>query len=193
MSRVLLCSPARVKRDTALGSTVDEDLLNPYIFITQERHIHPALGTQLYEKIRELIALAQIDDLPNRSYKTLLTDYIIPCLAQMCLVEVSYVMRLRWANNSIVMADSDVGGSASIQDIKLALERTTSIGMFFRERLIDYLTNNVEEYPEYNTNQAADLQPSTRNYFQGINVDPKQPIPNRLKAIAQGIGLKGYT
>ena len=192
MSKVLLCSPLRVKRDTAMGSTVDEDLINPYIFIAQERHIHPALGTQLYDKIKDLISAGTIGDLGNAAYKTLLEDYIMPALSQLVLVELAYVMRLRFSNNSITVADSEIGGSASSADIKLAIERTQSIGMFFRQRMIDYLTNNIPSYPEYNTNQAADLQPTTRNYFQGINVDPRKPVSNQLKALAQGLGVKGY-
>jgi len=192
-SRVLFVSPARVKRDTALGSTVDEDLVNPYIMISQEREIHPALGTKLYDRIQSIISLQQIDNPANANYRALLIDYIIPCLAQFTLVELSYVMRLRWSNNSVVQVDSDSGSAASTADIKMAMERTTSIAMFYRERLIEYLSNNTSLFPEYNTNQGADLQPTDRNYFQGLNVDTRQPISNRVKAIAQGIGIKGYT
>ena len=53
---VLYISSARIKRDTALGSTVDDNILNPYIQIAQDRWILPVLGTDLDEYLKGEIA-----------------------------------------------------------------------------------------------------------------------------------------
>lgn len=186
----LYVSAARLKRDTPLGSSVDENILHPQITIAQDRHILPALGTKLDDKIKALIA-SGIDDATNAVYKKLLDDYICPALTQFAFVEVCYVLRLRFSNNSITVPDSEQGASASIQDLKLVLERSQDIAMFYRQRLIDFLCDNVSDYPEYNTNSGSDLDPSTRNYFQNMNVYERKVPDNQQIAFLEAINYRG--
>jgi len=185
---VFLVSPTRVKRDTAFQSTVDESVIRPFIQIAQDRHIWPVLGSKLYDFLKEEIVADRI----SGQYETLLNDYIQPALVQFVFTECAYVLRLRFSNNSIGIAASEVGQSASIQDIKLVKEQAESIAMFYRERLIDYLQNNQSLFPQYHANTGSDLSPSARNYFQGLNVYPRYPVSNQVKAYLQGIGAKIY-
>lgn len=182
----LYISATLLKRDTALGSTVDDNLLQPYIRIAQDRWILPALGTQLDNKIKTLIDAGTMAD----PYETLLEDYIAPCLVQLAFAEVAYVVRLRFANNSVTVGSSEQGGSASMTDIRKVVEQSQEIGMFYRERMIEYLTNNSGLFPEYTSNSGADLSPSKRNYFGGLNVYPTRTTDNQLKALATAIGIK---
>jgi len=188
MSQVYFVSPARVKRDTALGSTVDEDLIHPYIQIAQDRHLWPALGTRLYDALQTKVS----DSTVAGAYETLLQEYIQPALVQFVFMELAYVMRLRFSNNSITIADSEVGSQASVDDIKLVKEQAESIAMFYRQRMIDYLCDNTSSFPEYSQNTGSDLSPSTRNYFGGLNVYHRMPYSNRLKAYLQAIGDTRY-
>lgn len=184
----LYISASLLKRDTALGSTVDDNLLQPYIRIAQDRWILPALGTRLDDKIKSLIDTNSMAD----PYETLLEDYIAPCLVQLAFAEVAYVVRLRFANNSVTVGSSEQGGSASMSDIRKVVEQSQEIGMFYRERMIDYLTYNQGSFPEYTGNTGADLSPSKRNYFGGLNVYPNRATDNQLKALATAIGVKYF-
>jgi hypothetical protein len=51
MSQALFVSANRLKRDTAIGGSVDDDLIRPYVYMAQQRWILPVLGTKLYDKI----------------------------------------------------------------------------------------------------------------------------------------------
>ena len=181
---VLYISSARIKRDTALGSTVDDNILNPYIQIAQDRWILPVLGTDLDEYLKGEIATPTA---LTGAYKTLVEEYLQPCLVQLAFVEVAYVVRLRFANNSVTISTSEQGQSASTSDIKLVVQRAEEIGMFYRERMIDYICNNTSELPQYSTNTGSDLSPSQNNYFGGLNVYPQPPRSNREKAILNAI------
>ena len=184
----LYISSSLLKRDTALGSTVDDNLLQPYIRIAQDRWILPALGTQLDTYLK-----GQIDaDTVTGAYLTLLTDYIQPALVQLAFTEVAYVVRLRFANNSAIINGSEQGMSASTSDIKKVVDQSQEIGMFYRERLIEYLCFNATDFPQYVTNTGADLSPSKRNYFGGLNVYPKITDDNQLRAFANAIGVKYF-
>lgn len=185
---IFFISPTRVKRDTALQSTVDEAVIRPFIQIAQDRHIWPALGSQLYNKLKADIKNGTL----TGAYETLLDEYILPALSQFVFCELAYVVRLRFSNNSVGIAANDIGQSASVADIKLVKEQAESIAMFYRQRMLDYLTQNVSLFPEYAANTGADLQPSSRNYFQGLNVYPRKPYGNQVKAYLQAIGDKTY-
>jgi len=63
--------------------------------------------------------------------------------------------------------------------------------MFYRQRLIDFLCDNVSDYPEYNTNSGSDLDPSTRNYFQNMNVYERKVPDNQQIAFLEAINYRG--
>ena len=184
----LYISSSLLKRDTALGSTVDDNLLQPYIRIAQDRWILNALGTKLDNALK-----AKVDaDSVAGVYKVLLEDYIQPALVQLTFAEVAYVVRLRFSNNSVITNSSEQGQPSGMSDIRRVVEQSTEIGMFYRERLIEYLTFNASSFPEYTTNTGADISPSKRNYSGGLNVYPRVQIDNQAKAFASAVGLKYF-
>ena len=73
-SQALFCSANRLKRDTAIGGSVDDDLIRPYVYMAQQRWILPVLGTDLYNKLCDDIDTNSV----TAAYATLLNDYIIP-------------------------------------------------------------------------------------------------------------------
>lgn len=187
MATTLYISASKLKRDTALGSTVDDNLLTPYIKIAQDRQILPALGTDLDNYIKGEI---EAGNALTGAYKTLVEDYIQPALVQFAFCEVAYVVRLRFANNSVSIPSSEQGSPANISDIKEVVQRSNEIAMFYRERMIEYITHNQSSLPQYTTNTGSDLSPSKRNYFGGLNVYPKIATDNQVKALATALGIK---
>lgn len=181
----LYTSPQTIKRDTALGTSVDEDLLRPYIRIAQDRWILPALGTKLDEYLKTEINSA--GGLTGNDL-ILVRDYIQPALVQLSFVEVAFVIRLRFSNNSVTVADSEQGVSADFSDIKMVTDRAQQIGLFYRERLLDYLCENTNLFPQYNQNTGSDLYPNRDNYSGGLNIYPNAIDNRMLQAIAAAIG-----
>ena len=78
MFTTLYISASKLKRDTALGSTVDDNLLTPYINIAQDRWILPALGTELDNYLKAQIQAGAA----FTGAATLVNDYIQPALVQ---------------------------------------------------------------------------------------------------------------
>lgn len=188
---VLYVSTSKLKRDTPLGSSVDDNLIHPQITIAQDRWILPVLGTQLYEHLNKLITTGDISQPGYADYKKLLDDYITPALVQFAFIEVAYALRVRFSNNTIVTPDSEQGGSASMEDIKLVLNRAEDIAMFYRQQLIDFLCFNAEDYPEYRKAEDDDIRASSRNYFQNLNVYERRVPDNQTRAFLSAIEYKG--
>ena len=91
-------------------------------------------------------------------------------------------------NNSIVTMNSEQGSSVSHSDLKPLINASIDQAEFYRERLIDYIRNNLSSFPEYQTNTGADLNPTSQNYYAGLNLDVA-PMSNKTKSFLQGADI----
>ena len=189
IQHTLNISATRLKKDTALGGSVDDNLIMPYILLAQDMYILPILGTDLDNKLKSEIQAGTLAG----AYKTLIEDYLQKALVQFAFAELAPFMRLRFVNNAIVvMGATDQSSSASYDDIKPLMDRAKDAAEFYRERTIDYLRNNTSSFSEYSSNTGADLDPTTRNYYAGINLDSNVPRSNRMKSFLQGADITIY-
>ena len=189
IQHTLYISATRLKKDTALGGSVDDNLIMPYILLAQDMYILPILGTDLDNKLKSEIQAGTLAG----AYKTLIEDYVQKALVQFAFAELAPFMRLRFVNNAIVvMGATDQSSSASYDDIKPLMDRAKDAAEFYRERTIDYLRNNTSSFSEYSSNTGADLDPTTRNYYAGINLDSNVPRSNRMKSFLQGADITIY-
>ena len=189
IQHTLYISATRIKKDTALGGSVDDNIIMPYILLAQDMFILPVLGTDLDDKLKSDIQGGSLAG----AYKTLVVTYIQPALVQFAFAELAPFLRLRFVNNAVViMGATDQSDSASYEDIKPLIDRANDAAEFYRQRLIDYLRNNTSSFSEYSSNTGADLDPTTRNYYAGINLDNNVPRSNRLKNFLQGSGITIY-
>ena len=189
IQHTLYISATRLKKDTALGGSVDDNLIMPYILLAQDMYILPILGTDLDNKLKSEIQAGTLAG----AYKTLIEDYLQKALVQFAFAELAPFMRLRFVNNAIVvMGATDQSSSASYDDIKPLMDRAKDAAEFYRERTIDYLRNNTSSFSEYTSNSGSDLDASTSNYFAGINLENNVTRSNRLKGFLQGADITIY-
>ena len=59
-------------------------------------------------------------------------------------------------------------------------EEILNTASYYRERLIDYVRNNLASFPEYSTSSGADVNASTENYYNGMNLERPDPQGNKL-------------
>lgn len=184
---ILYTSPARIKRDTPLGSAVDEHLLTNYIRLAQDKEILPMLGTQLDNKLKADIEA----DTLSGEYLTLMNDFIVPALVQFTFAMFAPALRVRFSNNSVSVTSSESGGQSDWRDIKPLVDTAMNMGEFYRERGIEYILNDIASFPEYDNNTGSDLHPKTNLYGGVLNVD--QSVPDRRdRVILAAYGMKKY-
>ena len=189
IQHTLMISATRIKKDTALGASVDDNLIMPYILLAQDMNILPILGTDLDAKLKSEIQAGTLAGV----YKTLVETYLQPALVQYSFVSLLPYLRLRFVNNAVVvMGATDQSSSATYDDLKPVMDTATDAAEFYRQRMIDYLRNNTSSFPEYSSNTGADLDPTTSNFFAGIQLEPTAPMSNRLKSYLQGAGITIY-
>jgi len=189
IKHTLYISSTRLKRDTALGESVNDDLIMPYILLAQDMNILTILGTDLDTKLKSEIQAGTLAG----DYKTLVETYIQPALVQFSFTQLVPYLRLRFVNNAVVvMGATDQSTSATYDDLRPVMDTATNAAEFYRQRMIDYLTNNSSLFPEYSTNTGSDLSPTTRNYYTGLNLDINTPTNQQLRGFLQGAGITTY-
>ena len=189
IQHTLYISATRLKKDSAIGGSVEDDLIMPYILLAQDMNILPILGTDLDAKLKSDIQGGSL----TGAYKTLVETYIQPALVQFSFVSLVPYLRLRFVNNAVVvMGATDQSSSASYEDLEPVMNTATDAAEFYRQRCIDYLRNNESSFPEYSSNSGSDLDPTVNNYFAGINLEPTAPRSNRLKSFLQGADITIY-
>ena len=189
IQHTLYISSTRLKKDSAIGGSVSDDLIMPYILLAQDMSILPILGTDLDAKLKSDIQGGTL----TGAYKTLVETYIQPALVQFAFVSLVPYLRLRFVNNAVVvMGATDQSSSATYDDLKPVMDTATDAAEFYRQRCIDYLRNNTSSFPEYSSNTGADLDPTTNNYYAGINLDTNVARSNRLKSFLQGADITIY-
>ena len=171
MAYVLFISESKLKDSSAINLNVSTDLLLPYIRQAQKLYIETALGTELTQKIKDLITAGTIGNVGNAAYKTLLDDYIADVLVNFSFFHAIPFLRFKIENGNIFSKTSETGNALSTEEAQHLREEVKNTGEYFIQRMIDYITNNVSLFPEYSTNSGADVSPDKNAYYAGMNLE----------------------
>ena len=174
MAYVLFISEQKLKDSTAINLNVDVDLLLPFVKEAQKLYVETILGTDLTQKLKDLITAGTIGNVGNEAYKTLLDDYIGDMLPSYSLYHALPYLRFKVENGNIYSKTSETGTALSTEEAQHFREEVLNTASYYRERAIDYIRNNISSFPEYSTNSGADVNPTTDNYYAGMNLERPQ-------------------
>jgi hypothetical protein len=175
MSYVLFISEQKLKDSTAINLNVDVDILLPFVREAQKLYVETALGTDLTDKLKAEITAGTLAG----AYKTLVDDYVGDMLPAYSLYHAVPYLRFKVENGNIYSKTSETGNALSTEESQSFREEILNTASYYRERMIDYVRNNLSSFPEYSTNTGADVNASTENYYNGMNLEtPRQG--NRL-------------
>jgi hypothetical protein len=180
MAYVLLISEQKLKDSTAINLNVDVNILLPYVLQAQTLYIEPKLGTQLYEHIKGLIQAGTIGDAGNVAYKTLLDDYISFVLVNYSFYHAIPYLRFKIENGNIYSKTSETGTALTTEEAQSLREEISNTAQYYTERLIEYIRNNIGDFPEYSTNSGADVNPDKNAYYNGMNLERPNQQGTRL-------------
>ena len=175
MAYVLFISEQKLKDSTAINLNVDVDILLPFVREAQKLYCETAIGTKLSNKLKDLITAGTIGNVGNEHYKTLLDEYIGDFLPAYSLWHAIPYLRHKVENGNLYNKVSETGTALSTEEAQSFREEILNTASYYRERLIDYIRNNIALFPEYSTNSGADVSPSIENYYSNMNLEkPRQ-------------------
>jgi hypothetical protein len=155
MAYVLFISEAKLKDSTAINLNVDVELLLPYVRQAQKLYVETKLGTDLTQKLKDLITAGTIGNVGNEAYKTLVDDYIGDMLPNWAFYHAIPFLRFKIENGNIYSKTSETGNALSTEEAQHLREEVRNTAEYYTERIIDYVTNNTTSFPEYSTNSGC--------------------------------------
>tara|TARA_R110002153_G_scaffold7929_4_gene34989 strand:+ start:717 stop:1292 length:576 start_codon:yes stop_codon:yes gene_type:complete len=171
MPYILFISETKLKDSTAINLNVDVNLLLPYVRQAQKLYVEPKLGTTLTEKLKTLITLGTLSLPINVNYQTLVDEYIGDMLPNWAFYHAIPFLRFKIENGNIYSKTSETGNAMSTEESQHLREEVSNTAQYYTERMIDFITNNLSWFPEYNTNSGADITPDRNAYYNGMNLD----------------------
>jgi hypothetical protein len=171
MAYVLFISEQKLKDSTAINLNVDTNLLLPFVKEAQKLYVETALGTDLTQKLKDLITAGTIGNVGNEAYKTLVDEYVGDMLPGYALYHAIPYLRFKVENGNIYSKTSETGNALTTEEAQHLREEVMNTASYYRERLIDYVRDNTSSFPEFSTNSGSDVSPSSENYYAGMNLE----------------------
>jgi hypothetical protein len=176
MAYVLFISESKLKSSTAINLNVSTDLLLPYVRQAQKLYVEPKLGTDLFEALKTKITGGTL----TGAYKTLVDDYIGDMLPNWAFYHAIPFLRFKIENGNIYSKTSETGNSLSTEEAQHLREEVRNTAEYYTERMIEYVTNNLTDFPEYSTNSGAEISPDRNAYYAGMNLEKPTPQGTKL-------------
>ena len=167
MNNIMMISEDLLKTYTAINDNVQTDELRYCILTSQQIQIQETLGTNLYNKVLELISSGDISLGSNSNYKTLLDNYIQPAL-----INYSYYMALdnflvKFMSVGLVQNRTEQGNNIDFKTFQFLKQNAKDQAEFSDNLLRRHLIFRSGLYPEYNNGDLNDgqLPPETKTAF----------------------------
>jgi hypothetical protein len=164
MAKALLITNKDLLVYSNFSGNVDSDKITQYIGIAQDIHIQNLLGTDLLEKIQADIVSSGA---PTGNYLTLVNKWVKPALIHWSIVEMLPMISVTVANGGIFRHTPENANTLDKEEIDSLVSKERGYAVYYSDRLVDYLCNNSNLFPEYNSNTNEDVHPSTDNNFCG--------------------------
>tara|TARA_R110000803_G_C11930393_1_gene315367 strand:+ start:396 stop:896 length:501 start_codon:yes stop_codon:yes gene_type:complete len=163
MATALFISRTDLVKNTILDGNVDTDKFIQFIKISQEIHIQNFIGTDLYNKISTEIVAGTLGGF----YLTLVNKYIQPMLIHYAMSDYLPFAAYQVKNGGVYKHQSENSESVDKNEIDYLVNKQRDFAQYYTRRMIDYITFNTTNFPEYNTNNNEDVYPDKDSLYQG--------------------------
>ena len=165
---VLFISEQKLKDNTPITDNVDSSELRFAIQQAQAIQIQETLGTNLYEKLQQLVYDNEIDLVGNVRYKELLNNYVQPTL-----IAYAYYLSLdnfwvKFINIGLVQNRNEQGSAVDLKTLQYLKSNARNQAEFQDNLMRRHLLFRSGWYPEYFSGnlQNGELPPETDTPFK---------------------------
>lgn len=169
MSRVLLINESVLKQETILNDNVGAEFIRPAIEASQDMYLQQLIGTELIDKLYQLVIDGTIQDEDNEHYKMLIDDYITNYLKYKVLAEITIPLAYKYRSAGVIQSSGDHYQQSTLRDATMVQNHYEMRATFYGERLTKYLNANSGYFPEYmSTRTSADMMSDPDAYQTNI-------------------------
>lgn len=164
---VLFISEQKLKDNTPINDNVDSSELRFCIQQAQNLQLQETLGTNLYNKLLQLVDTGDIDNISYIKYKELLNNFVQPTL-----ISFAYYLSLdnfwvKFINIGLVQNRSEQGQPVDLKTLQYLKQNALNQAEFNNNLLRRHLIFRSGWYPEYTSGALnnGQLPPDTNNAF----------------------------
>lgn len=157
-----------LKRYSVLDGNIDSTKFMSYVEVAQDIHVQSYLGTDLYEKLQEIIIANTVDEVANADYKILLEKYVKPMHIQWSLVQYMPFAAYTIANGGVYKHSAESSQTVDKNEVDYLQEQSRLTATHYTERLTAYLCDNSSKFPEYYSNTGSDISPNDVDYLSWV-------------------------
>ena len=163
MATALLVTTDDLKNNTIIDGNVDTAKFIQFMRIAQEVHIQNYLGTSLYRAIQAKIIAGTL----TGDYLGLVNNYLKDMVIYFAMVDYVPFSAFQISNGGVFKHRSENSDTATKEEIDSLTEKYRQFAQFFTRRFLDYICDNSNLFPEYNSSTQSDMYPSTDADFTG--------------------------
>ena len=164
MARVLLISEKTLKTNSIINNNVDSMYILPAIEFAQDSGLQPLIGTNLYNKLMDLVDTGAISGATD--YKVLLDEYVTPYLLNKVTADIQLPLAYKTRNQGLVQQTGENTYVPSLKDTQYVIQHYQNQADFYGQRMSDFLCANRSKYPEYGKRSSYADMPSDRGAFK---------------------------
>ena len=159
-SEVLFVNADYVKHYSHINESVEEAYLDSHIMLAQDKHVHIYLGTQLFDKLKDDIRNGTL----SGNYISLMDNHVRKVTLWWTLVEMIPHLHVKIHNGGLVVRTSENAINITKADLNREMDQARSNAQYYTQRMVDYLCNNTNLFPEYADAQPGDVLPEKHVY-----------------------------
>lgn len=158
-NNILLVSEDYIKSNSPISNNLDDKYLLPSIAYMQRSKLEETIGSQLLQKLQELIGSDTINDETNIHYKVLLDDYLQDFLMYLAIADIVVTTSFKINNFGVNRTDDEKVYSASYNEVMQMKNYLLEKANYCQYRLQRYLIANYANFTELWTwRTIADLK-----------------------------------
>jgi hypothetical protein len=171
MATVLLVSETKLKAFTTLHQNTDMALLTPMIYLSQEIHLQPVIGTRGYNYYQDLVKQVQLSGgTMSQADRIMLDEYIAGVLTWAAYYEALPEVWARKSNKGIQVGSSEQSNAVDLKTMQYYRDNAMGKYQFYLQRLLDRVQSYSGDYPWFYSWSDKDGMPSQNEvYFGGIH------------------------
>jgi hypothetical protein len=166
---VYFISPDEIKKQSYIDTNVDQKLIAPTIIMVQDTHIHPLVGTDIFNDLRDGVIDANLSE----DYEALMKDYIWPVILWYVMYESPTFISYQFKNKDLVRKNSENSEPATLQEIQFIMGRLKDKAEIYSNRLVRYLCAYPDKFPKYyqHSGKSDTIYPTKTTFDTGWYLD----------------------
>lgn len=152
-----------------IESNVDDYSIQSYILIAQDVNLQSLIGGYMFRYIMDGIINQQSGGgfVFSDYYQHILVNYIQPGLALWALYQMYPTLLYKGTNKALITRHSDDSSAVGIREMEYIRGQLKNNAEFYDARAIQYITNNVDQFPQYFSSKEINSIKPKSNVYQG--------------------------